>query len=938
MSTPGGELLGDARIEIDIDTDPALRALQQFSRDATIRLRSVRDITREATTELRAMSTQADRIRFDVGGELGTLPARLEASVQAAQNLTTATLAVNQVLEALRDRAASATEAMVTLRVATAAVATSMTRLVTRARAADGQLENLDDRVRTLTQDMDRLGDATLDTSGNLQGLRNSLPDLTQATQSASDETDRFRLSLGALDPVLARVSLGIGALGAAAGSAVPLLAGVVTSLQNIAPAGAVAVTAMLAVRQASAAIQLGMIGVQDAVTAAFDVSAEGAAEFEEALERLSPSAREFALTVRELAPAFTEFQQSIQEELLFGFSDALTALSTSVFPVLQTNLTATATTLNDMALNAAQAASELAADGTLGQAMAGANAGLSNLSLLPAQVVTALTQLATAGAPAFDRLTQAAAGAATQIFERLGAAFESGALQDAVNTAIDAIGQLGTIAGNVFGALGNILGAAGAGGADTFAVLTQITQALEDATATEGFQEAMGALVETMGVLATTVGPLLGQALAAIGPVFTALAGPAQTLVTSLGAGLSPVIGALGPVLESTAVAVGALVTSLSPLFLVVGDLIASLLPPLVPLIDVIGQLFVELSPVIAQLGQTIAAVLAPVIASLPALLTPFVTLIRQVSAAVLPLAAQLLTAMTPALVSMGEAVAALAVAVAPLLVLISGLAARILTRLTPLLVPLIALIGRLAAVFAGTLAAAITNVVVPAIRIITSLFRLDFAAAGRAVADVVLGLGRTFRTTFNNIRTAVTDTIVSVVQILRDLGPRALRALGNLGSTLLGSGRALIQGFIDGMRDRLDDVRSAASALVGAAGDFFPGSPAKEGRFSGRGWTLYSGQATADAFAEGLRDRLNEVVRASSLVTAASSGSLPVGRTLTSASPSFSPNVTSNVSVGAPSVTVIMGNEVINDRVQVLINRNNATMARQLAQGVRR
>ena len=94
---------------------------------------------------------------------------------------------------------------------------------------------------------------------------------------------------------------LGVGALSASAGSAAPLLAGIVTTLENVAPAGAVAVTGMLAVTQASAAIQLGMIGVEDAVTAAFDTSEKGAEKFAEALEKLSPSARAFAEQVREV-------------------------------------------------------------------------------------------------------------------------------------------------------------------------------------------------------------------------------------------------------------------------------------------------------------------------------------------------------------------------------------------------------------------------------------------------------------------------------------------------------------------------------------------------------------------------------------------------------------------------------------------------------------
>jgi hypothetical protein len=42
-------------------------------------------------------------------------------------------------------------------------------------------------------------------------------------------------------------------------------------------------------------------------------------------------------------------------------------------------------------------------------------------------------------------------------------------------------------------------------------------------------------------------------------------------------------------------------------------------------------------------------------------------------------------------------------------------------------------------------------------------------------------------------------------------------------------------------------------------------------------------------------------------------------------------------SVNTAAPRVTVMIGNKVINDHVQVLIDDSNATLARQLAQGVR-
>jgi hypothetical protein len=87
---------------------------------------------------------------------------------------------------------------------------------------------------------------------------------------------------------------------------------------------------------------------------------------------------------------------------------------------------------------------------------------------------------------------------------------------------------------------------------------------------------------------------------------------------------------------------------------------------------------------------------------------------------------------------------------------------------------------------------------------------------------------------------------------------------ALGDLGSLLVASGRALIQGFIDGIKSMIGAVADAASAVVGAARSFFPNSPAKEGPFSGKGWVLYSGEAVGEGFAQGITNNEGKVIDA--------------------------------------------------------------------------
>lgn len=895
--------------------------------------------------------------------------------------------------------------------------------------AGDNNLGDANIRINANTDPAIRaLGRLSRDADGRLRDIRGRFVSesvlINNALTTAAGGGDRFNTSIRSITDVAGRAtsimagagralaSLGstLGTVGAAAGTAAPLLAGIVTTLESIAPAGAVAVTGLFAVVQAGAAVKLGMVGIEDAVSAAFTTGDKSAEKFAETLENLAPNARAFAERIREMAPALREFQQGVQDRLFAGFADELGRLSSSVLPVVRTNINTTAATLNKMALGASAAARQLATDGTLGKAMAGANKGLSNLQKIPAQVVTGLGQLGAAAAPAFDRITKGAAGVATRISEQLTQAFKSGALEEAIDTAIDVIKDLGTVAGNVFGILGNIMRPVQEEGGGLVGVLLEITGALREATATQGFQDAIRALASVMATLARTAGPLLGQALAALGPIFTTLGPPIEGLITSLGGALGPVITALGPILAGIADAVGIVIDAFAPLLPVIGQLITGLLGPLTPLLTTVGDLLASLSAPVLLLAEALTGALQPILAQLPTLIQPFTTLLGTLAENVVPILADLMIGLAPTLARVGQAfgdmlaalspllddlgamagqvltdlVSALApvlalvadlaadlltqlapsmrqittaflqlaVAVGPLVGILLQLASQVLVALLPLLTPLINIIGLLAAAFAGQLASTITNVVIPAVELITALLSGDASAAWTAFKNLIAGAGRFISETvtrmvttvrgilnalidhvrqlpgrtvaalaalggglFNvakaawerftaavleritaNVRTvqglparfsaalstlgpvlagigkraldsmrnAITERTSALIRFMSGIPGQALGALGNLGSLLYNSGQSIIQGLIDGIRSMAGRVKDAVGSVLSSARDLLPFSPAKEGPFSGRGWTLFSGQSISEALAEGIAQRAGLVQRA--------------------------------------------------------------------------
>src|SRR5690606_33366372 len=117
-------------------------------------------------------------------------------------------------------------------------------------------------------------------------------------------------------------------------------------------------------------------------------------------------------------------------------------------------------------------------------------------------------------------------------------------------------------------------------------------------------------------------------------------------------------------------------------------------------------------------------------------------------------------------------------------------------------------------------------------------------------------------------------------------------INALAGLGSKLLNSGKSLIDGFTQGIRDAAGRAVQAAKDMLGSVRNLFPFSPAKEGPFSGRGWVRYSGQSIGAGLADGMEDEIASVKNAAlSMTEAAQLGDVSASfRAGTSGVPSLS------------------------------------------------
>jgi TP901 family phage tail tape measure protein len=115
-----------------------------------------------------------------------------------------------------------------------------------------------------------------------------------------------------------------------------------------------------------------------------------------------------------------------------------------------------------------------------------------------------------------------------------------------------------------------------------------------------------------------------------------------------------------------------------------------------------------------------------------------------------------------------------------------------------------------------------------------------------------------------FNQLKEAASGGVGSLIAFVAGIPGRIIGALGDLGSRLYNAGANMMQSLVDGIRAYAGRVYDAVAGVVDKVRNLLPFSPAKEGPLSGRGYTLYSGQAISESLAAGITGKADEAVQA--------------------------------------------------------------------------
>jgi hypothetical protein len=119
-----------------------------------------------------------------------------------------------------------------------------------------------------------------------------------------------------------------------------------------------------------------------------------------------------------------------------------------------------------------------------------------------------------------------------------------------------------------------------------------------------------------------------------------------------------------------------------------------------------------------------------------------------------------------------------------------------------------------------------------------------------GRAIGNFFIRMWQDIKRFFDTI----TKSTGGAVNALRALPGKLLAAVANFGSLLYNSGQNLILGLTRGIRAQIQPFLNLINWIVGQIGRVFPGSPAKEGPLSGRGYVLFRGQRMMQDFIRGM------------------------------------------------------------------------------------
>ena len=358
------------------------------------------------------------------------------------------------------------------------------------------------------------------------------------------------------------------------------------------------------------------------------------------------------------------------------------------------------------------------------------------------------------------------------------------------------------------------------------------------------------------------------------------------QQVASFVGAAIDGIKGAVSTLASAFAPAFAAMQAALAP---IIAQVSSALLPALSVLGAALGNLAAAVLPVISAAIQAMAPVIATAIGAVVSLastistgLAPVINGIASLIQAVLPVIQQLFT-------QWGASIQAV---VSAAFTFVESVVTSAMNVINAVIGTVLALIkGDWEGVWSGVLN--ILQVVWDGmIATVQSCIQLVSSTIDSALSFIKgvwnsawSALGSFLDSAWDGFVSAVTGGNEQVMSILGGLPGKIIGLFAGAGSWLIDSGRALLQGFADGVMGAVGWVGDKISGALGTIRGLFPFSPAKEGPFSGRGYTTYSGKALMRDWAKGMASEESVVRKTVKSALGGASAMLSAGVSVTGA-----------------------------------------------------
>lgn len=457
----------------------------------------------------------------------------------------------------------------------------------------------------------------------------------------------------------------------------------------------------------------------------------------------------------------------------------------------------------------------------------------IRNVGRALAPLGRAFLDLAQVGSAALQRLTGGAGTLAQRFADFIRQAKDSGKIDQWIQGGLDAFKDLWSLLSDVWDIAKSVFTALREGGGTVAPILGPAIETVKRFVESPEGQETFRSLGELLARVGDAVSRVLEPALRAVSPLI-------EPLSQLFGDVADRLAGALGPALEQLGDIAGPLASALAPVVMALVEGVLPVLPAIIDGIRVLGAVFALVTPVILAAASGLNLLVGFLMASVQALTGDFTGAAKTLSDtwnSSMNIAAQVTNtdwAQMSADILNGTNSSNDAV---------KGSASAMGTNWGG---GLMGMQGQTNSAMGG-----IAGIMGSGMGQAAGMAAMGGQNASSQFGSAIMGMPR-----------GATQGSNGVLDILRNLTFTVPRALGDLGSLLVGSGKALLAGLGHGIDIATGGLLSKIGTVVQKVRNFFPFSPAKTGPFSGRGWTLYSGMAVAESFGEGVLARTGGVV----------------------------------------------------------------------------